>query len=248
MEAKHLFENFKKRYQKKKATLKKSNQSGMGAAVKEKAEKDFEPYRFFSWYDEYTRCRATKDNISSPIPSNTASNDTNNGDGNGEDENDENKVDENNDKDDNYLADIWQSFSQETEVSKRKGSKRKVSQASVIDNNDQLLKDVGEIIKKRHTSGSKKDPEDLYGLTIAAELRKFPPKLRCMVKHEFGQILFKYQITMHNPSTPLLSPASPVNSFTSMLSGFPPMGSSNLNEGFSSPNSSVISNFDQQGV
>ena len=42
-----------------------------------------------------------------------------------------------------------------------------------------------------------KNKEYLYGLSVAVEIRNFGEVVRCMIKHEINNIIFKYQISMH---------------------------------------------------
>ena len=56
----------KKRYLKKKNEHKKSQRSGTSRDAIEKAERDFQPYIFLKWLDDFTRLRETKSNIGSP--------------------------------------------------------------------------------------------------------------------------------------------------------------------------------------
>lgn len=54
---------------------------------------------------------------------------------------------------------------------------------------------VQNIIERRSAKRSAKDPEDpedLYGRSIALELRKFDERERYMIKHEINEILFKH--------------------------------------------------------
>lgn len=54
---KRAFENFKKRYQKKKNAWKKSNRSGTSTSATEKFRNAYNIYKFFHWYDDFQRPR-----------------------------------------------------------------------------------------------------------------------------------------------------------------------------------------------
>ena len=59
----HYFENFKKRWSKKKNTLKKVHDSGTSTTSVKKVKKNLELYLFFSWCNDFIRPRASKANI-----------------------------------------------------------------------------------------------------------------------------------------------------------------------------------------
>ena len=57
-EAKIFFVNLKKRYQKKKAELRRQEKSGTCLAAVEKSCKDLAPYLFINWLDPFLATRA----------------------------------------------------------------------------------------------------------------------------------------------------------------------------------------------
>ena len=60
-----LFANLKKRYLKKRNELKLSKKSGTSAEAVLKAEKNFKPYQFLVWLDEFLQLRKGKTNLTS---------------------------------------------------------------------------------------------------------------------------------------------------------------------------------------
>ena len=63
-EAKTLFENLKKRYNKKKNIVKKADRSGTSASEKAKAKKIFEPYKYLQWLEQFIVPRPSRSNLS----------------------------------------------------------------------------------------------------------------------------------------------------------------------------------------
>ena len=198
-QAKHLYENFKKRYQKKRNVLKKVDRSGTSSSVVDKAKKDLEPYLFFSWIDNYTRPRASRTNIQF------------------EGENEEQEVDDDSEVEmdgrEEYEmenAAVIEKNEQETqEIVAIESKKEKKRSAKVTDSrpkkklqkkvneeeeNDDvaIMKSLASEIKERRSQIQPEDSEDLYGKTIANELRKFSERERYVIKHEIDDILFKH--------------------------------------------------------
>ena len=65
--ARQYFDVFKKRYLRKRGSVKKASKSGTSSASVQKAKKDFEPHLFFSWIDPCRvdlKTRTTKSNVS----------------------------------------------------------------------------------------------------------------------------------------------------------------------------------------
>ena len=56
-DAKRLFENFRKQYQKKKNKLRDCSRSGTSTAMVEKAHREYDDYKLFHWYDDFQRPR-----------------------------------------------------------------------------------------------------------------------------------------------------------------------------------------------
>ena len=265
MKAKHCFDNFKKRYLKKKNALKKVNRSGTSSSVVEKAKKDLDPYLFFSWYDDFTRPRASKanvppDNYCDYDSDSVADTDINDGDRDEIREEDENGSEI---KENEQTSEDQSSYSKYTsQGNKRKcssseqtdedqsmsskytsqGNKRKSSSSSKrpLDDPDlQMMKEmVSNIKKRRENAQSSSDAEDIYCQSLAAELRQFSPLDRCLIKREFNETLFNYQMKKFSAqSSPNFAPGRiiPSSTIPSRFSGglLSPGSSESNNEDFS---------------
>lgn len=76
---------------------------------------------------------------------------------------------------------------------------KKLSKKEIEIKTDALIGDLAKSIKNRKSAPkAEKDGEDLFGATIALEVRKMPDRLKCMAKNEINQVLFKYQMSMFN--------------------------------------------------
>ena len=69
-----------------------------------------------------------------------------------------------------------------------------------------MMKDLHQRIttKERYEDEQTTNVEDLFGSTVAAELKELPLLLRHHVKHEIRNVIFKYQMEMnwHEFGTP----------------------------------------------
>ena len=208
-DAKNSYEIFKKRYLKKRNLLRKTDKSGTSSASVEKAQRDFNPYQFFSWIDIYLRPRESKTNvidldtesICSPGP----------GSSNfilDEDEQDSDNESENNDKKETDIEEM------ESKPTKRKQSKskekvNKLRKLSMVDQKQiKLMEDIErEMLMEKELKQTAKvqDAEETYCINLACELRKFTEEEKCLIKHEINNVMFKYQMRRFNPHTPSFS-------------------------------------------
>ena len=101
----------------------------------------------------------------------------------------------------------------------------------------EFLSKVGQFVeestKKKETP---KDANDLFGLTLAAELKTLSPRNQIVAKHQINNLMFNLQMDTNNAiqprniqQNPLSSPPhpSPLNHFTPLISPppFVPVGS-----------------------
>ena len=169
--AKRCFENFKKRYQKKKSALKKSNRSGSATAPVEKAKRDFEPYQFFTWYDDYASTRTTTSNVPkrSNLQNKTYENLLNESGTSSEESAIESDFEEANDEEETPVVEAKTSLKRK----QPKATKKDVTSDGET-NNDKLLHQVAQTIQQRRMDLKKTDSESLYASSLAEDLRKFP--------------------------------------------------------------------------
>lgn len=161
--------------------------------------------------DEFTRPRNSKTNVDNVLEQRTIISDDDYGDEEEEEEEDfDHKADEelnNSDNEEDEEESLIENEGTKTENSnppppppkKSKVKTRQESKDKDDDNDMKLMKDVVQnIVERRSAKRSGKvpeDPEDLYGRSIAIELRKFDERERYMIKHEINEILFKYTMS-----------------------------------------------------
>eukprot|EP00112_Aurelia_sp_Birch-Aquarium-sp1_P009320 Seg2053.12 transcript_id=Seg2053.12/GoldUCD/mRNA.D3Y31 product="hypothetical protein" protein_id=Seg2053.12/GoldUCD/D3Y31 len=220
--AKLCFENFKKRYLKKRNALKKANRSGTSSVAVEKAKNDLEPYKFFSWIDDFLKPRNTKSNVQEGDQESVASHVSTLEDpeegifDSDEDINDTERVVEHEDE---VRHDERQTFEKDIEppVKKRKQSKEQKgksnpSKLSPIEEKQLRLMEEMErdiLNDRRSQEGAKaKDAVDTFCDSLASELRQFSERERCIIKHEINNVILKFQMAkfQSQSSTPFSSP------------------------------------------
>ena len=173
--AESLFKNLKKRYQKKKAAVKRADKSGTGSAEFEKAKKDFEPYAFLSWIDTYCATRSAKSNIIMKEDMGLASS-------GGEEIDDE-----------------------ESPVPKKKMKMKnnKMKQKEIDEEKDEeelkIIRDLHSTIKQSAEDKKEESPDEVYGRYIASEVGRFNELEKTMLKHEIEGVLFKYKMLKYKP-------------------------------------------------
>lgn len=211
--AKSSFENFKKRYLKKRNALKKTNKSGTSSAVVDKAKKDIEPYKFFSWIDAYLRARSTKTNLPDADMESIASHISNDEpqDDFSEPDNEDADTDKDGmDGDGMRIQEESEKPAQKPSNSKKvkrrqaenKTTTRKYPKLSIVEEKQLLLMDEieNDIVKEREQRTKKsEDAEDTFCASLASELRQFSQEERCLIKHEINNIIFRYQMSKFRP-------------------------------------------------
>lgn len=230
LHAKNAFDNFKKRYMKKKNAVKKADRSGTSSISFNKAKKDLEPYLFFSWYDEFSRPRASKTNIKEVFSDSESFV--------GEDVLEtEEQVDEDQEISINSDAEKEEPINITTlRPPQEKKSKIRKDLRKEEDDDLEMMKGIARQIQERRSVQKTDDAEDLYCKSLAIELRKFSERERYVIKHEFNEILFKHnmnrlqsQSTQSHPpqhyfNQPSFSSPSPFSSPTSQSFPYPLQG------------------------
>ena len=198
--------------------------SGTGTAAVEKAQKAYEEYKFFHWYDEFQQARKVTTNTVSFGSAEQKSQDIKESTDSSSDEeidvvDDEGEEKDHNEADSSDNGLTYDGLTDDTvdNNENRKEKEKNKSTAKVIqftkpkakrmrkreieNKTDVLIGDLAKSIKNRRlATKTEKDSEDLFASSIAMEIRKMPDQIKCMVKNEINQVLFKYQMLMFNNS------------------------------------------------
>lgn len=195
-QAKTLFENLRKRYNKKKNDLKKSRRSGAGTTDIEKVERALAPYKFLSWLDNFTYTRESKTNLDlSAKEDSILENEDEDGCGESDAVIDEDKPHDNNSNDSN------ENFVRvNSKLPNEKRKKRKeCHQSSDLDQAKVLLiKSLKEDIQNQKKHAIKElNPVDLFVSSLGADLKTLSERDFILAKHEIQNIVFKYQMARY---------------------------------------------------
>ena len=228
-----LFDNLRKRYNKKKNDVKKSKKSGSATTDAEKAEKALAPYKFLSWLDAFVYTRESKTNLMDEERNESQDNNNENDLSDG-DEMKENEVyvEETGDSIDAdsgvlYNGDEDADSSTNTEMftspeparKKQKNSlntskttqprSNKSTKATYLDEMElsviKSLKD--DLSRSNNNAHSEKelDSVDLFARSLASDLKNLKERDLHMAKHEIRNIVFKYQMAQFDRQ-PILTP------------------------------------------
>ena len=187
--------------------LRKTDKSGTSSATVEKAQRDFDPYHFFSWIDVYLKPRESKTNVidldtesmCSPGSSNFIMDE------------DDQVSDNDSESNDRKEADIEEMESKpcKRKQSSSKDKMTKVRKLSVVDQKQiKLMEDIErEMLMERELkqTGKVLDAEETYCANLACELRTFSEEEKCLIKHEINNVIFKYQVRKFNSLAPSFS-------------------------------------------
>ena len=196
-QTKTFFINLKKRYQKKKAELRRQDKSGTCLAAVEKARKDLEPYLFLSWLGPFLATRArdvkcTNDKDSS-----------------------ENEEDSSVNEHDEFAEEVHeppvtspQPPAKSPAVQKQKQRRvkisKKVSKKQTEEQKDALELDLLMSLqadRKKRDIIRQDDLEQLFANSLAADLRKFSEAEKFMIKHKLHNVVFRYQMARQQTPT-----------------------------------------------
>ena len=212
LKAKHHFENFKKRWSKKRTNLRKVSQSGTSTAVVKKAEQDLQPYLFFSWYADFVRPRASKSNVPSDNYSNVDSDSDSDEEDNGHKEEDE-FLNEDEDLIDETEKDLQaKKVTPNTEKKQNKKNKKRSSSKPEMngDEDHEMMKEVVMNMKKRREKRQSEDSDYLFCQNLLADIWQFSQQERYTIKHEINQLIYKCQMNKFSaPPSPMLTPSRP---------------------------------------
>ena len=179
---------------KKRNELKASKRSGTSAEALTKAERNFKPYAFMIWFDQYLQMREGRKNIAAatreddteechsntgglivnPINSNTSQGFT-----------DVESVPSDN-------SEMENSYKPVTKLSKKN---RKTKEEVVDDAELDLMRDMWKGFAAKRKRGSVADTsEDLLSKQLAADLKSLPAHERCLAQQELQQVMFRYKL------------------------------------------------------
>ena len=88
---------------------------------------------------------------------------------------------------------------------------------------DALIRDMSQDIKRRRIEIEKTlaaDKDELFGQSIAAEIRQFPELQKALIKNEIQGIIFKYQLAQYNDGASTSNAMSNMFANTVVQSGF----------------------------
>ena len=108
-----------------------------------------------------------------------------------------------------------------TQRTKNTVSKRK--KKSEETDMDALIRDMSQDIKRRRIEIEKTlaaDKDELFGQSIAAEIRQFPELQKALIKNEIQGIIFKYQLAQYNDGASTSNAMSNMFANTVVQSGF----------------------------
>ena len=221
--AKAYFEKLKKKYNKKKNTLKKArNKSGSDSHAAINAQRALNPYKFLSWLDDFVYVRESRTNVFQISDENKEDFSESEEENVDEDEKSDDSDQEYNYGDENYsetastssllsptisstplqkTAPTLQPPKKRTKISENGEKPKKLSKTGKGTKNNymeemelNLIRDLGKSIKNDSNQLNKPDDIDLYTKSLAADLRKLSEREYAMVKNEFQGILFRYQM------------------------------------------------------
>ena len=166
----------KKRYLKKRNELKASKKSGTSADEVARAEKNFRPYQFLSWLDDFVQIREGRTNLPTDI-------------------------DELEDEDSNYQPDDEENADNTETVERKKpnqfktarGKKRTAKMSSSEETELQLFQTLSDRIAAK-TNVLEEESEDLFCKHLALDLKKLPDFEKLNAQHEIRNIMFRYQM------------------------------------------------------
>ena len=166
-----------------------------------------------------------------------------------------------NDMDDDLLVEEDSDEDEKKEEPKKKNklsgkrSAKKISKQQAALNTDLLIGDLARSIKKKRSAQAikkrDKDTEDLFGSSIALELRKMPEQLRVLAKSEIYQVIFKHQLMGFNNNAQVYQQSmyqSSSNQSLSDMSFIPQRQTFPMANAVSSTPSTPINNINNSGL
>ena len=202
-----MFENLKKRYSKKKNMFKKANQSGTSTALIEKAKKAYDEYQFLIWLDDHMAGRVTLSNVTQV--SNESSVNPSDGSEAEDDPRGEELGEASNDEEEpcpafepafepSFELPVKQTCKRQSTA--KSGTKRKQTKMDRDNLEMCLMKELSNECQNENkpSESVSKDADDLFGSTIATELKQLDPRRRCLVKNEIRNVLCRHQIESYD--------------------------------------------------
>ena len=185
------------------------------------AKKDLEPYKFFCWIDDFLKPRNTTSNVQEGDRESVASHVSTLEDPETEMSDSDEYMDDTERAagNDDVLQEAGETNEKgiEPPVKNRKQSKEqkgksKQSKLSPVEEKQLRLMEEMErdiLNERRNQEGPiAKDAVDTFCDSLASELRQFPERERCLIKHEINYVIFKFQMAKFHSqsSTPFSSP------------------------------------------
>ena len=207
-QTKTFFINLKKRYQKKKAELRRQDKFGTCLAAVEKARKDLEPYLFLSWLDPFLATRARDVKCTNVLSSKKRTMPADKDSSENEENSSANEHDESADEVHEPSVTSPQPPAKSPAVQKQKQSRvkisKKVSKKQTEEQKDALELDLLlslQADRKKRDIIRQDDPEQLFANSLAADLRKFSEPEKFMITHKLHNVVFRYQMARHQTPT-----------------------------------------------
>ena len=197
--------NLKKRYLKKKSTLKKLQRSGAGLRDVTKSENELHQYDFLQWIDNFIRQRTAKSNL----PSSDVDEDSIDLNSERDEINEDYDFSDNEEEDaDEERVERLQKKHQQSIPIKEKPkiassksnvapSKLKKHPGEMADMQLALMKSIQKDMEFEKKE-KKEDDIDLFVKSLGAELRKLDEIDICLAKHELSNTIFKFQMSKMN--------------------------------------------------
>ena len=191
-----------------------------------------------NWLIQFIKPRSTKSNLSTPYEMETCDSPALSAESESElqqDDDLENEHFSDENSGENFVVDkpIIKKITRKRNTSEVTGNlkwnrkKVDIDQAEV-----EFLSKIGQFVEEStKETEAPKDANELFGLTLAAELKTLSPRNQIIAKHQINNLMFNLQMDANNAiqQNPLRSPppSSPLNHFTPLSSPppFVPMGS-----------------------
>ena len=169
------------RYSKRRSAYKKVNVSCAKASDDESAKKKFDEYLFLSWLDVFIRPKNTKSNVINSLGTSIAID----------------EAIEHESSMDAYPPPSESGTDKDSSTEFSVQKKRRVNRDGVFEEISSYLKD------RKERKEQSKDPDDVFGMMVAAELKSFPEERKYKIKHEINQVLYNNHVAIGPSSSNL---------------------------------------------